>query len=756
MKKLLAYLLAIIISVLNLALPLGQATAAGANLVGNPSVETAATATAPQGWLQSKWGTNNATFAYQSTGQEGRRSLKVSMTSRTSGDAKWYYQPVAVTAGTKYTYSHHYKSNVATEVDALVTDTTGKQTWVWLSTTPASATWKQATGSFTAPANAKAVTIMQILGRAGTLETDNYSLFNASAPAPTTPVVAMTSPAGGSTVSGTQSVAASASDSTGIAGVQFKLDGANLGAEDTTAPYSMAWDTTKASNGSHALTAVARSTAGVTAVSSATNVTVSNVATPPANPTVSLSSPSGGATVSGSQNVAANASHGNGIAGVQFKLDGANLGAEDTTAPYTVSWDTKTAANGSHALTAVARSTVGTTATSAPVNVTVSNTVTPPPATTNLIQNASFETANGAAPASWTGNGWGTNTRSLTYLNTGRTGAHSVKTQITAYTSGDAKWMHASVPVTAGQTYQFADYYQSNIASELNAAITLSNGSVQYLWLGDVPASSTWSRTAGQFTAPAGAVSVSVFHVIAGVGFLVTDDHSLTAYKPGAFNRALVSLTFDDGWRNIYSNGLPIMQKYGFTSTQYLLTGTTTYPDYMTVDMMKQFYAAGHEIAAHTVSHADLATLNTTQMDAELQQSKAALEQWIGVPVTNFATPYGSYNDTVVGEIKKYYGSHRSTQEGFNSRDNLNIWDIKVQNIRTTTTPAEVSSWIEQAKRDNTWLVLVYHQVTPSPAAGDNYAVTPANLDAELQALKNSGLAVVTVQQALNELLPQL
>ena len=49
-----------------------------------------------------------------------------------------------------------------------------------------------------------------------------------------------------------------------MAGVQFRLDGTNFGAEDTTAPYSIAWDTTSSSNGSHTLTALARDGAGNT------------------------------------------------------------------------------------------------------------------------------------------------------------------------------------------------------------------------------------------------------------------------------------------------------------------------------------------------------------------------------------------------------------------------------------------------------------------------------------------------------------
>jgi hypothetical protein len=96
-------------------------------------------------------------------------------------------------------------------------------------------------------------------------------------------------------------------------------------------------------------------------------------------PTVSISSPTGGSTVSGTTTVSANASDNVGVGGVQFKLDGNNLGAEDTSSPYSVSWDTTTASNASHTLTAVARDIVGNTTTSSSVSVTVSNVVAPPP-----------------------------------------------------------------------------------------------------------------------------------------------------------------------------------------------------------------------------------------------------------------------------------------------------------------------------------------------------------------------------------------
>src|SRR3989442_4778280 len=297
----------------------------------------------------------------------------------------------------------------------------------------------------------------------------------------TPPTVSISAPANGATVSGTAvTVSASASDNVGVAGVQFSLDGVNLGAEDTVAPYSASWNTTLATSGTHSLTAVARDAAGNTAPSAAVSVTVDN--TPPlistvsassisssgatitwvtneasdsqvdygpttaygsstplnaslltahamtltgllptttshyrvkprlaaANlatsadftlttlidttpPTVSMTAPTSGSTVSGTVTISASATDNMGVVGVQFKLDGANLGAEVTAAPYSTSWNTTLAAHGSHTLTAVARDAAGNSTTSAGVSVTVSNAVpdiTPPSVPTNLSASA--------------------------------------------------------------------------------------------------------------------------------------------------------------------------------------------------------------------------------------------------------------------------------------------------------------------------------------------------------------------------------
>ena len=205
-----------------------------------------------------------------------------------------------------------------------------------------------------------------------------FSNIASGVPADTSaPVVSISSPSGGATVSGSVVISATASDDVAVAGVRFRVDGADLSPEDTSNPWSISWNTTGVADGAHTLTAVARDAAGNATTSSSVSVAVQNADTTP--PSVSIAAPSGGATVTGTVSITASASDDEGVAGVQFRLDGTNIGSEDTTAPYSVAWDTRTATGGAHALTAVARDTSGNTQVSAGVSVTVSNPDTTDP-----------------------------------------------------------------------------------------------------------------------------------------------------------------------------------------------------------------------------------------------------------------------------------------------------------------------------------------------------------------------------------------
>ncbi|MBI4057460.1 MAG: hypothetical protein HY399_07955 [Elusimicrobia bacterium] len=124
------------------------------------------------------------------------------------------------------------------------------------------------------------------------------SLLRDSAP----PIITLLAPADQSAISRTIIISANASDNVGVQGVQFKLDGQNLGSEISYPPYKMEWNTVNTSNGAHSLSAVARDATENTATSSVTVIVNNNA------PSVTLSSPKDGSTVESSIEISATGS----------------------------------------------------------------------------------------------------------------------------------------------------------------------------------------------------------------------------------------------------------------------------------------------------------------------------------------------------------------------------------------------------------------------------------------------------------------
>jgi peptidoglycan/xylan/chitin deacetylase (PgdA/CDA1 family) len=421
------------------------------------------------------------------------------------------------------------------------------------------------------------------------------------------------------------------------------------------------------------------------------------------------------------------------------------------------------APNGNHIITAVATDTSNLSTTSSPVTVNVQNTTPdpspPPPPGPNLIPNPSLETVSGSTPKDWLSSNWGSNTASFSYLNSGHTGTKSIKAEITSYTNGAANWYYNDIPVSSGKTYKYENWYQSNVDTEIDAEVVMNDGSVSYYWLGNVPSSSNWAKYSNTFTVPAGAKSMAIYQILAKKGYIISDDYSLNEYTPTPFNRGLVSVTFDDGWTNQYTNALPLLQKYGVKGTFYIISGELNdQPDYMSPSQVKNLYNNGNEIGSHSVTHPDLTTVSQNQLINEMAGSQTTLQNLIGAPVTDFAYPYGAYNTNTINMGQQYYQSQRTVSAGLNTKDSLDLTKLKIYEVDSNITQAQVKGWVDAAIAQKSWLILVYHEVanTPTDPTDDLYHTTPADLDAELSYIKNSGVATETVHQAINEILAQL
>src|SRR5262245_55941381 len=189
---------------------------------------------------------------------------------------------------------------------------------------------------------------------------------------PPPPGITVTSPADGASVSGSVQLTVNTATSSGV---QYLIDGHPLVSLITTAPYSFSWDSTTATNGVHWLAAQTTGATGRIGTSPVVSVTVSNSSSAP--PTVTLTSPDAGSTVSASVVVSATVASSQTIASVAVFVDNVQVGTTLTAPPYIVFWDTETATAGQHVITATAMDVTGNTGSSVPTTVTVDNSHPP-------------------------------------------------------------------------------------------------------------------------------------------------------------------------------------------------------------------------------------------------------------------------------------------------------------------------------------------------------------------------------------------
>ena len=105
-----------------------------------------------------------------------------------------------------------------------------------------------------------------------------------------------------------------------------------------------------------------------------------------------------------------------------------------------------------------------------------------------------------------------------------------------------------------------------------------------------------------------------------------------------------VILTFDDGFEGNYQFALPILQKYGFKATFFVIVNKIGKPTMMTWDQLSELKDAGMSVQSHTMTHPLLSLLGSDEVSKELRNSKQVLEDRLSCSVDFVSLPYGSYN----------------------------------------------------------------------------------------------------------------
>jgi len=144
------------------------------------------------------------------------------------------------------------------------------------------------------------------------------------------------------------------------------------------------------------------------------------------------------------------------------------------------------------------------------------------------------------------------------------------------------------------------------------------------------------------------------------------------------FPRRAVVLTFDDGLECIYHFALPILKKYDFVATVFLVSGfidkDNNWPGQPEIiaklptlswHQIREMDRSGIQFGAHTLTHPRLDLLNPVEIEREILDCKASIQDQLRHSIDQFAYPYGRYNDQVLNLVKKNFNGACSTRLGY-------------------------------------------------------------------------------------------
>jgi peptidoglycan/xylan/chitin deacetylase (PgdA/CDA1 family) len=205
-----------------------------------------------------------------------------------------------------------------------------------------------------------------------------------------------------------------------------------------------------------------------------------------------------------------------------------------------------------------------------------------------------------------------------------------------------------------------------------------------------------------------------------------------------------VSFTFDDGQMSQYNYARPVLNAAGYKGTFYIISDALTWGgNSMNASQVRQVAGEGHEIGNHSKTHPYLTELSADGIRQEFAQSQAAIASASGVTPRSCAYPYGAYDGDVLSVAAEFFRSCRTTDGGQNSTS-TDHYRLAMLYVHTGTTGAMIRAAAEQAKADNTWLILCYHGVGVADGGyGDD--VDGPTFQAHVDAVRASGVAVKPV-----------
>ena len=157
------------------------------------------------------------------------------------------------------------------------------------------------------------------------------------------------------------------------------------------------------------------------------------------------------------------------------------------------------------------------------------------------------------------------------------------------------------------------------------------------------------------------------------LGLLELVDHM---HQGLPFPERSFAITFDDGYRSVYEQAFPVLQRYGWSATVFLAVGTNgnrseseRLPSMCERPMLswgeiREMQRYGITFGAHTLTHPDLTELSVDRINVEVRDSKGIIEDALSARVSSFAYPFGRYNKVCREIVSRYFACACSDKLG--------------------------------------------------------------------------------------------
>lgn len=212
--------------------------------------------------------------------------------------------------------------------------------------------------------------------------------------------------------------------------------------------------------------------------------------------------------------------------------------------------------------------------------------------------------------------------------------------------------------------------------------------------------------------------------------------------------RGTIVFTFDDG-SYTHLDAARVLEEHGWRGSFYIVAdcarSEANQAMCMTSEQVKTLAQAGHDIGSHTLKHRDLAALKPKELTKELSESQKKLQALTGQPVRHLAYPYGSHTPAVRAETAKYYGAARiflsspavSDLDVLLAQSGTNPMVVPGVGVIEATSLAQAQAYVDYASSRNVTLVLVFHDIVPTPLDEFAWLLSDFRALADYAATKN-------------------